>query len=74
MVFIIEFGANLTGNDLLENTIIWTLAQSEISQYCAIICYHIYLLAWVVQSDARLTGDLEVAGLNPTWTGNILSW
>ena len=31
-------------------------------------------LALVAQSDACLTGDQEVAGSIPTWSGNIPSW
>ena len=30
--------------------------------------------AWVVQSDACLTGDQEVVDSIPTGSGNILSW
>ena len=36
--------------------------------------YKIDLPAWVAQSDARPTGDQEVAGSTPAEVGNILSW
>ena len=28
----------------------------------------------MAQLDARLTGDQEVTGLIPAWSGNIISW